>query len=110
MVSRTSGRMQYVFRLVFRYRRVRSPRRDRKSTRLNSSHQIISYAVFCLKKKKKVQHLEKVVERSAVIVPQAVRDGALSRGRQLMQSTDPRQRIGYLRLEANTCRESDRQM
>src|SRR5947208_14085158 len=30
-----------------------SNRPDRKSTRLNSSHQIISYAVFCLKKKKK---------------------------------------------------------
>src|SRR3990170_6905442 len=30
-----------------------APRADRKSTRLNSSHQIISYAVFCLKKKKK---------------------------------------------------------
>src|SRR5258708_10896859 len=29
---------------------------DRKSTRLNSSHQIISYAVFCLKKKKYPQH------------------------------------------------------
>src|SRR5947208_10338057 len=29
-----------------------SSRQDRKSTRLNSSHQIISYAVFCLKKKK----------------------------------------------------------
>src|SRR5947208_7750429 len=29
---------------------------DRKSTRLNSSHQIISYAVFCLKKKKKKKH------------------------------------------------------
>src|SRR5258708_9883358 len=29
--------------------------RDRKSTRLNSSHQIISYAVFCLKKKTKQQ-------------------------------------------------------
>src|SRR5258708_23498225 len=28
------------------------PNTDRKSTRLNSSHQIISYAVFCLKKKK----------------------------------------------------------
>src|SRR5438034_7191469 len=28
--------------------------RDRKSTRLNSSHTVISYAVFCLKKKKKV--------------------------------------------------------
>src|SRR2546428_3262780 len=31
----------------------RSPRKDRKSTRLNSSHDQISYAVFCLKKKKK---------------------------------------------------------
>src|SRR2546426_4371335 len=30
-----------------------SPRADRKSTRLNSSHLVISYAVFCLKKKKK---------------------------------------------------------
>src|SRR5258708_28717945 len=29
---------------------------DRKSTRLNSSHQIISYAVFCLKKKKTTHH------------------------------------------------------
>src|SRR2546422_8377024 len=29
---------------------------DRKSTRLNSSHGYISYAVFCLKKKKKKQH------------------------------------------------------
>src|SRR3989442_13164728 len=29
------------------------PARDRKSTRLNSSHVRISYAVFCLKKKKK---------------------------------------------------------
>src|SRR5688500_20030993 len=29
---------------------------DRKSTRLNSSHLVISYAVFCLKKKKKRKH------------------------------------------------------
>src|SRR5438552_9401087 len=34
-------------------------RRDRKSTRLNSSHQIISYAVFCLKKKKNKQEKTK---------------------------------------------------
>ena len=27
---------------------------DRKSTRLNSSHTVLSYAVFCLKKKKKI--------------------------------------------------------
>src|SRR6266436_10397288 len=38
---------------------VRRPqsRRDRKSTRLNSSHGYISYAVFCLKKKKKMQNI-----------------------------------------------------
>src|SRR5688500_19662067 len=30
--------------------------RDRKSTRLNSSHLVISYAVFCLKKKKMRKH------------------------------------------------------
>src|SRR5687768_17916829 len=34
-----------------RRRRAPSPGRDRKSTRLNSSHGYISYAVFCLKKK-----------------------------------------------------------
>src|SRR2546426_9024090 len=33
--------------------RRRGARGDRKSTRLNSSHLVISYAVFCLKKKKK---------------------------------------------------------
>src|SRR5574337_1410304 len=32
---------------------------DRKSTRLNSSHHSISYAVFCLKKKKKQKHQRK---------------------------------------------------
>src|SRR5688572_32760709 len=32
------------------------PPRDRKSTRLNSSHSQISYAVFCLKKKKELDH------------------------------------------------------
>src|SRR3712207_7499215 len=42
-------------------------RRDRKSTRLNSSHANISYAVFCLKKKKNIdttcitQHLSTVL-------------------------------------------------
>src|SRR5260221_10639994 len=32
---------------------------DRKSTRLNSSHTVISYAVFCLKKKKKKKNQQK---------------------------------------------------
>src|SRR2546426_9279705 len=35
------------------HERLRRPPQDRKSTRLNSSHLVISYAVFCLKKKKK---------------------------------------------------------
>src|SRR5215210_9193086 len=35
------------------HRGPRGARQDRKSTRLNSSHRCISYAVFCLKKKKK---------------------------------------------------------
>src|SRR5438132_6877500 len=50
--------------------------RDRKSTRLNSSHTVISYAVFCLKKKKKTanqtgyttlqhQHTRSTAHRSA---------------------------------------------
>src|SRR5258708_28376377 len=34
---------------------------DRKSTRLNSSHQIISYAVFCLKKKKNSKKISEPV-------------------------------------------------
>src|SRR5207244_13639076 len=40
-------------------RRPAGGEQDRKSTRLNSSHQIISYAVFCLKKKKKTQQNNK---------------------------------------------------
>src|SRR5690348_17684039 len=35
--------------------------RDRKSTRLNSSHPSISYAVFCLKKKKKYKHKNRII-------------------------------------------------
>src|SRR5438874_8976332 len=37
-------------------RGVAAAERDRKSTRLNSSHVEISYAVFCLKKKSKLEH------------------------------------------------------
>src|SRR5215216_7238128 len=41
----------------------RLPARDRKSTRLNSSHQIISYAVFCLKKKKKKKIIHNYIKK-----------------------------------------------
>src|SRR2546422_4506814 len=40
------------------------PGEDRKSTRLNSSHGYISYAVFCLKKKKKEKKRCKVIGRN----------------------------------------------
>src|SRR3712207_7430943 len=41
---------------------------DRKSTRLNSSHANISYAVFCLKKKKKISNYHIVIYTSLVLV------------------------------------------
>src|SRR5438034_4186162 len=37
-------------------------RKDRKSTRLNSSHTVISYAVFCLKKKKKKKNITNIIQ------------------------------------------------
>src|SRR5947208_6185154 len=40
---------------------------DRKSTRLNSSHQIISYAVFCLKKKNKNNRMTNRVNNTILI-------------------------------------------
>src|SRR5690242_21080341 len=52
--GRGRGPTGHVLLLLERQGRVRV-RRDRKSTRLNSSHMSISYAVFCLKKKKTTQ-------------------------------------------------------
>src|SRR2546429_2963913 len=45
--------------------------RDRKSTRLNSSHGYISYAVFCLKKKKKTQ-LQSKYDHSLAPTPSSI--------------------------------------
>src|SRR5436190_8789210 len=39
---------------------------DRKSTRLNSSHTVISYAVFCLKKKKQLQFIHTSIKQNVV--------------------------------------------
>src|SRR5256885_9636196 len=50
-------------------RRVRTgdPAGDRKSTRLNSSHLVISYAVFCLKKKKTLHTRGTIVDIISII-------------------------------------------
>src|SRR5947209_15954579 len=47
--------VRHAHRSLPRLPRVRIEATDRKSTRLNSSHANISYAVFCLKKKKKTK-------------------------------------------------------
>src|SRR5437764_11646128 len=44
------------------------PELDRKSTRLNSSHRCISYAVFCLKKKKKKPRALKIIPQQITVV------------------------------------------
>src|SRR2546426_5631074 len=57
----SSGLKRVMFSILFSYKNssqsavndCASVARDRKSTRLNSSHLVISYAVFCLKKKNK---------------------------------------------------------
>src|SRR6476620_11933759 len=67
MIRRPPRSTLFPYTTLFRSRRPAAPcrrgapgsrcrrRRDRKSTRLNSSHANISYAVFCLKKKKKTK-------------------------------------------------------
>src|SRR5690606_41305107 len=52
LVSLVYHRFNYAVRLRFDDNILESEPKDRKSTRLNSSHVKISYAVFCLKKKK----------------------------------------------------------
>src|SRR5256885_8802814 len=57
--SGRSNRESCVFECATRLARSKAhprsnPKQDRKSTRLNSSHLVISYAVFCLKKKNKI--------------------------------------------------------
>src|SRR5256885_2702904 len=54
-------------------------RSDRKSTRLNSSHLVISYAVFCLKKKKKTRQIRAITNiNEKVAAPNHSRIGDLS--------------------------------
>src|SRR5256885_3641105 len=50
--ERKTGKGQPVNQQYAKHARVDRPASDRKSTRLNSSHLVISYAVFCLKKKR----------------------------------------------------------
>src|SRR2546422_3358559 len=53
-------------------------KQDRKSTRLNSSHGYISYAVFCLKKKKYTLKKFETTEGTELLVTAKVRDASLT--------------------------------
>src|SRR3989440_2323852 len=83
--------------------------RDRKSTRLNSSHDQISYAVFCLKKKKKrvrsEEHTSELQSRSDIVCRlllektrrfNDVRSGSVLSGRLLLKRTTARARTHAL--------------
>src|SRR5256885_5067090 len=60
--SRTHyGTGYYIFHQYVKGAKLSQPIRDRKSTRLNSSHLVISYAVFCLKKKKTYRTLDNTI-------------------------------------------------
>src|SRR5438477_4515365 len=67
-VARRAWRCRCVERGRFAHRRRVSPTLDRKSTRLNSSHMSISYAVFCLKKKKK-QKKQHILQVLSTLIP-----------------------------------------
>src|SRR3712207_7930376 len=54
-VHLTFPSMEAMGKWIDRLDKEQRPHADRKSTRLNSSHANISYAVFCLKKKKQIQ-------------------------------------------------------
>src|SRR3989454_11891986 len=60
VANRSAALRRRRFEEVFHHFPRLSERLDRKSTRLNSSHLVISYAVFCLKKKKKKDKRHKV--------------------------------------------------
>src|SRR5438094_6514801 len=59
--------------------RPRGRGRDRKSTRLNSSHRTISYAVFCLKKKKKTKDTHVYYKPEPVRTQSCMRDSTSHR-------------------------------
>src|SRR5256885_12079007 len=62
-----------------RSRSRQSRRSDRKSTRLNSSHLVISYAVFCLKKKKNTKYISSLITDTNIYLSRSRSTNQLSR-------------------------------
>src|SRR5690554_7378670 len=80
--SRVSGKLAWMLVETMAARQLTLyAARDRKSTRLNSSHVRISYAVFCLKKKKKKQ------KKTKNLKTEIIKHTTLHHERQLTSST-----------------------
>src|SRR3989454_2450787 len=73
-------------------------RQDRKSTRLNSSHLVISYAVFCLKKKKSDHHARPDLNTTSG------RPGSSDENRSLSQCSPPPGQSSRIRSVDDPCR------
>src|SRR3989454_6012504 len=73
---------------------------NRKSTRLNSSHLVISYAVFCLKKKKKYQHRKTPIRPCTRITSQRRETTRPRTG----SPTQPRQQLVMPAVTAQECK------
>src|SRR5258707_12064152 len=75
--------------------------RDRKSTRLNSSHANISYAVFCLKKKNKKNDYHKRTYASTPFITTREPLNLLAKRIELLMQHIPRHRRYHMRTERN---------
>src|SRR5256885_11029798 len=75
---------------------------DRKSTRLNSSHLVISYAVFCLKKKKKLRTLVLAHAKLICATLHSVTNSSPLSSESCAPPTQSRQLIGFVRPIAHT--------
>src|SRR5256886_10044343 len=89
------------------YVRAPSSTPDRKSTRLNSSHSQISYAVFCLKKKKHTRDrliwIKRIRARLIVTYPAQSRRMSLARVRLLLNATIHQHRLPRTHTLAHDC-------
>src|SRR5256885_12365989 len=79
--------------------RWKPPRLDRKSTRLNSSHLVISYAVFCLKKKKNYNLMKHTYQSPSL--PITIKNKSLCRESTASTSQDIRKLVHAASLTYN---------
>src|SRR3989440_6419843 len=80
---------------------------DRKSTRLNSSHDQISYAVFCLKKKKKTRVIKYTTKPTCAIKIRYAKRNCRGQTRHVGDADNPRQYVGCGEEQRDCCASMD---